>query len=236
MTTTPNASYVNKPVVIIPARAGSKRFPNKNIILWEHTERFIKESNLFGKVYVSSDSEEIKNLVDKAGSQFVYVPRHPVLCGDEVAVKPVIQDVVSKFNLYDDVVCMMYLTSPERDIKHFEDAISRIRSIEPSRIHENYVGFVKSLMSFYESDDTPYLAKYADDLSSVIKHNFFRHQDYRKVINYTHYICMFEAEILHHLDDQLFNERFTKPHMIYGKPVDIDYKEQYDQWLKSKKF
>ena len=209
---------MKKPVVIIPARAGSKRFVGKNPILWKYTENFLKESNLFGKCYVSTDSEDVGKKAEDAG--FVVINRHNSLSGDTVPIKPVIQDVIAKYNLYDELICIMYLTYPGRKKQEFIDAIKYVSGND-----------TKSLLSFYESGDTPYLEKYYPDLDPVINHDLFRYQDYKKIINYTHYICMFYGEVLYSLDDQLFSKELTYPFIVNKKPVDVDYREQLEQWI-----
>ena len=58
-------------LAIIPARSGSKRIKNKNIknfyskpIIFYAIDA-LKKSNLFSKIYVSTDSNKIRNLVNK---------------------------------------------------------------------------------------------------------------------------------------------------------------------------
>jgi len=209
---------MNKPVVLIPARGGSKRFPNKNEILWRYTENFIKDSDLFSDVYVSSDSATILELANDAGFNSVKRPAH--LSGDEVATRPVIDHLVTSCSLQEEVSCLLYLTSPERESHLFKKAIGQIYD----------VGF-DSVMSFYESEDTPYLSKYLDTLESVIDHDLYRHQDYRSIVQMTHYICLFRNTVLKDLDNQLFSKEITSPFVIPSKPLDIDFQEQYDNWL-----
>jgi CMP-N-acetylneuraminic acid synthetase len=62
-----------KCIAIIPARGGSKRLPNKNImhffdkpmIAW--TIESALESNIFDKIFVSTDSEEIAKVAEEYG-------------------------------------------------------------------------------------------------------------------------------------------------------------------------
>ncbi len=61
----------NQPICIIPARGGSKRFPRKNIAplggkpLLAWTIDAAKVSELFDKVYVSSDDAEILDIAER---------------------------------------------------------------------------------------------------------------------------------------------------------------------------
>ena len=212
-----------KPNVIIPARAGSKRFPDKNLILWEYTSKFLKEnSDLFNNVYVSTDSNKLSELVEKDG--FCAVHRCSSLSIDELPVNPVIGDVIAQKKLYNTTICMMYLTSPERFESDFRMAIKEYSDKK-----------LESLVSFYRPKYSPYLAKFEDNLDSLINSSAYRYQDYRNVVVLQHYVCLFEANSLWKLDNQLFNQEITKPFILDHVPVDIDYQEQLRQWLSKKR-
>jgi CMP-N-acetylneuraminic acid synthetase len=70
---------VNKKIAIIPARGGSKRIPRKNIKelngkpLIGYTIENVKKSNLFDKVIVSTDDEEIKNISIAHGAEVPFL-------------------------------------------------------------------------------------------------------------------------------------------------------------------
>ena len=65
---------IKKWVAIIPARSGSKRLPNKNLLklgnesLVEIAVQKALETNIFDKVIISSDSEEIIDLAKSKGA------------------------------------------------------------------------------------------------------------------------------------------------------------------------
>jgi len=212
---------MKKLTAIIPARSGSKRFPDKNIVLLGHTLEFIKSSGLFEKCIVTSDIDSIVHTVEQEYG-FVYDHRPVHLCGDTTAIKPVVQDVVSKYGLYDSNLALMYLTFPDRTYEDYVNAYDFF-------VNRN----LKSLMSFYKSEDSPYLMFYNDpgELSPLIQHSLYRHQDYRDVLSMMHYVCFFRGDIVHALNDQLYCCYLTKPFMLHKRPVDIDYKEQYIKWM-----
>ena len=84
-----------KKICIIPARAGSKRIPNKNIkkfngkpiIYYPLSE--IKNSKIFDEIIVSSDSKKILNLVKKLGFKECFI-RPKSLSNDYVDTQAVI--------------------------------------------------------------------------------------------------------------------------------------------------
>ena len=73
---------IKKNICLIPARGGSKRVKNKNIKkflgkpLLERVIKTAKKSNLFDKIYVSTDSILIKKLAIKS-LNLKYFPKKP---------------------------------------------------------------------------------------------------------------------------------------------------------------
>lgn len=212
-----------KPIVIIPARGGSKRFPSKNRILWEFTCKFLKDNDgFFDEVYVSTDCKELTELVRNSGFTPVYRPEE--ISTDDMPVTPVIRDVVAKKNLYDRDIFMMYLTSPERKIDDYKLAYKIFNEKN-----------LESIISFYKPEYSPYMARYHDNMKPIIEHNFYRYQDFRDIILLTHYICLFKGSSLHKLDNQLYGEGITESFLLDYIPVDIDFKEQLDRWKLKKR-
>jgi CMP-N-acetylneuraminic acid synthetase len=90
-----------KPEVVIPARYGSKRVPKKNIRLLEgepvigHTIRLLQEMNLFSKIAVSTESEEIAKISREYGAE-VNTLRRVELSSDFVSTLSVVQDFLTR--------------------------------------------------------------------------------------------------------------------------------------------
>jgi pseudaminic acid cytidylyltransferase len=104
---------------IIPARAGSKRIPSKNLYnlngkpLIAYTIEAAINSKVFSSVLVSTDSEEIAEVSRKYGAKVPEL-RSGELSGDYVGTHPVIQDTISKLNLInlnETVVMCLYATA-----------------------------------------------------------------------------------------------------------------------------
>tara|TARA_B110001454_G_scaffold61925_1_gene60340 strand:+ start:1707 stop:2405 length:699 start_codon:yes stop_codon:yes gene_type:complete len=92
---------IKKNICLIPARGGSKRVKNKNIKkflgkpLLERVIKTAKKSNLFDKIYVSTDSILIKKLAIKYGAFVPYI-RSKDLSNDSAILKSVIDDFLNK--------------------------------------------------------------------------------------------------------------------------------------------
>ena len=92
---------IKKNICLIPARGGSKRVKNKNIKIFlgkpllERVIKTAKKSNLFDKIYVSTDSILIKKLAIKCGAFVPYI-RSKELSNDSANLKSVIDDFLNK--------------------------------------------------------------------------------------------------------------------------------------------
>tara|TARA_B110000008_G_C16849422_1_gene516160 strand:+ start:196 stop:897 length:702 start_codon:yes stop_codon:yes gene_type:complete len=105
---------------VIPARGGSKRIPKKNIkifcgkpiILWSIEEAI--KSKCFHKIIVSTDDEEIANLVKSHGVDVPFV-RPKELSDDYTETIPVIAHAIrhlTKDNQFPTNVCCIYAAAP----------------------------------------------------------------------------------------------------------------------------
>ena len=91
-----------KRLAIIPARNGSKRIPKKNIRdfcgspMISHILNAAKKSKLFEVIHVSTESHEIKNVVEKLGFQVPFL-RSEDLADDFTPILPVLKDAMENF-------------------------------------------------------------------------------------------------------------------------------------------
>jgi pseudaminic acid cytidylyltransferase len=115
-----------KPICIIPARGGSKRIKNKNIInffgkpLIYYSIKAAKKSKIFSRIIVSTDSKKIMNIAIKYGAEVPFL-RSKELSDDKTSSKDVLIDTINKINSKNvDYHCLMYPTAPlikSEDIK-----------------------------------------------------------------------------------------------------------------------
>lgn len=104
-----------KILAVIPARAGSKGIPNKNIRLVNnkpliyYSIKNALESKWITDVIVTTDSPEIEIIAKQMG--VIYKQRDEKLCGDAVTLDSVIYDAIPENSEYDYIVTMQP-TSP----------------------------------------------------------------------------------------------------------------------------
>ena len=103
-----------KILAVIPARAGSKGVPNKNIrIIGGHPLVYYSIKNALSSEYitdviVSTDSEEVRIIATQMGATVKW--RDEALCGDEITLDAVIADAIPKDETWD--YCFLSSTFP----------------------------------------------------------------------------------------------------------------------------
>lgn len=103
-------------LAVIPARGGSKRIPGKNIApfcgkpMIAYALEAAANSGLFDKIHVSTDSDEIRQVVEGLGFPVDFM-RDPALADDFTGLVPVLRWVAEQYRLrgelYAQVCCIM---------------------------------------------------------------------------------------------------------------------------------
>ena len=123
-------------IAIIPARAGSKTIPRKNIKLLKgkplisYSIEHALKSNLISEVYVSSDSEEILAIAKEFGSKAILRPQE--LANDiimpDAAISHAIKYIALTEKLIPECTLMLQPTSPIRKVSDINYCIESIIS------------------------------------------------------------------------------------------------------------
>lgn len=126
----------NSCVAIIPARGGSKRIPRKNIkdfhgkpLIAYSIETAIK-SNLFDKVIVSTDDEEIAQISKKYGATVPFLRPKKLsddFTGTGAVVNHTLEYLKSVGENY-DFVCTIYATAPFLDEKYLIEGFEKLKN------------------------------------------------------------------------------------------------------------
>ncbi len=120
----------SKPICIIPARGGSKRIPRKNIIAFNgkpliawSIETALK-SEVFSKVIVSTDDEEIANIAKEYGAEIPFL-READLANDFATTAEVIEGTLKKLE-QTEYACCLYPTAPLISTDDFQQAYAKL--------------------------------------------------------------------------------------------------------------
>lgn len=124
-----------KTIVIIPARGGSKRLPNKNILnlggipLIAHSINYAKNnSEIIDDIYVSTDNSEIKKIALEFGAKVILRPEE--LSGDFEPTVSALKHILE--NCQDEVenVVLLQPTNPLRPESLLKDAFQKFLDIK----------------------------------------------------------------------------------------------------------
>ena len=107
-------------LAIIPARGGSKRIPDKNIVdflgapLISYPIHAAQRSGLFDAIHVSTDSERIAGVAAEFGCPVEFM-RAPELADDHTPLMPVLRSTLDRYEAMGRTfrsVCMLMPTAP----------------------------------------------------------------------------------------------------------------------------
>lgn len=122
-------------IAIIPIRSGSKGIPHKNIKLFNKKPLIwwtlnALESSKVGKVIVASDSQKYLDLVKSFNFNKVTLYKRTHKCStDEASSESVLLEVISEFNLEDDII-FVQATSPLTTSKDFDEGIKLYKNYD----------------------------------------------------------------------------------------------------------
>lgn len=124
-----------KTIAVIPARAGSKRLPNKNIRLLAgkplvfYAINEARKSQFISEVYVSTENEEIATISENCGAKVVSRPME--LANDEATTDSVLKHFIEYLN-FDGNVVLLQPDNPLRIVDDIDGALNEFYRWEPS--------------------------------------------------------------------------------------------------------
>lgn len=124
-----------KCIAVIPARGGSKRIPRKNIKdfhglpLIAYSIKTALESNLFDKVIVTTDDEEIAKVAKEYGAEVPFI-RPKELSDDFTGTGDVVKHAIEFLKQHGeefDYVCTIYATAPLLQSKYLIEGFEKLK-------------------------------------------------------------------------------------------------------------
>ena len=216
-------------IALIPARGGSKRLSDKNIIPLKDkpiigwTIEAALESGIFNKVCVSTDSENIGSIASKFGAEVLFRPN--TLATDNSTVVEVCLWHLNEFsteNLFFEELFCLYATAPSRNA---EDLRSVARILEEDGNINAVIGVTNFFYYPYQAltlNHDGFLEPYWKELSEKKRTSFPKlYADNGST--YAIKVPIFQKDKTFHLKKGL------KPYyMEKTRSIDIDEKEDYD--------
>lgn len=124
----------NKTIAIIPARGGSKRLPNKNILLLDgipliaHSILYAKEnSSIIDEVYISTDDEKTKEIATKFGAKVIDRPK--AISGDLEPTISALQHAINAIGLDIENIVLLQPTNPLRPKTLLKDCFEKYQNL-----------------------------------------------------------------------------------------------------------
>lgn len=127
---------MSEAVAIIPARGGSKRIPRKNIKLFHgipliaYSIQSALKSNLFKKVIVSTDDEEIAKIAREYGAEIPFI-RPKELSDDFTGTGAVVTHTLNHLKSVGEnynLICTIYATAPFLQEKYLIEGFNKLQS------------------------------------------------------------------------------------------------------------
>ena len=210
------------PLVVIPARGGSKGVPGKNIKLLNQKPLIHYTIEAARKVfedqyiYVSTDSTDIKSISEQTGLTVTFLrPEH--LATDTANTRDVLLHALKQFTLINkqepDVIILLQPTSPFRKSVHIREALKL------------YTSNLDMVVSVKETESNPYYVLFEENESGFLKKSkegsFTRRQDCPKVWEYNGAIYVINVKSLKKNDISNFS-KIKKYIMPLNNSIDID--------------
>ncbi|RZK24589.1 MAG: acylneuraminate cytidylyltransferase family protein [Flavobacterium sp.] len=216
-----------KPLVVIPARGGSKGIPGKNIKLLNgiplinYTVSAAMELFDNEVICVSTDEMSIKICVEEQGIDVPFL-RPSVLGLDTTPTYDVLMHALKYYEAKDyhpDVVILLQPTSPFRNSLHIREAL------------QLYNDSLDMVVSVKETRSNPYYVLFEEDADGYLKKskqaNFSRRQDCPKVWEYNGAIYIINTSSLKQKSVQEF-EKVFKYEMSESASIDLDTPLDWD--------
>jgi N-acylneuraminate cytidylyltransferase len=186
-----------KPLVIIPARGGSKGVPRKNIKLLDKKPLILYTIDAVRSIYsdeiicVSTDDKEIAETVEKIGLKVPFI-RPAELATDTASSYDVIIHAIHFYETekkyFPDTVVLLQPTSPFRTARHIKEALAC------------YDNTCEMVVSVKETKANPYYTLREEDANGFLqkskKSNYTRRQDCPRVYELNGAIYIADVEVL----------------------------------------
>lgn len=210
-----------KPLVVIPARGGSKGLPGKNIkkLMGKPLIHYTIEAAraLFSdeQIIVSTDDLDIKSCAEQTGLNVPFI-RPAELATDTASTVEVLLHAlkVSEDNQYEpDTLILLQPTSPLRNAQHIKEAMNL------------FTETIDMVVSVKETESNPYYVLFEENENGLLKKskagNFTRRQDCPKVWEYNGAIYIINIKSLKQKRNINF-EKVVKYEMKREHSIDID--------------
>lgn len=164
-----------KSIAIIPARSGSKGLKDKNIKLlcgiplMAYSIRCAKESGMFEKIFVSTDSEEYARIAEEYGADAHFL-RSEENSGDKVGSWDVVREVLERFEEEGETFDTIMLLQPTSPLRNVEDIKNSFKQMKEKNAN--------AILSVTEMEHSPL---WSNTLGKDLCMDSFQNEEYRGI-------------------------------------------------------
>ena len=194
-------------VAIIPARKGSKRIKNKNLIkinkktMFDYTLISAKNCKKISKIIVTTN---IKKLLKKNTKRFFYIKRPEYLCKDTSSTESAIKHVMTSLsNLFVNKKTNIILLQPTSPLRNSKDITNAINHYEKYKYNSLFSAYKRTFSLWINKKKKIYPISYS-------LRRRVRHQNMKNIFIENGAIYIFNAA-----DFKIFNNRLFKKIGVY---------------------
>lgn len=213
-------------IAIIPGRKGSKGFPCKNRLFFSLTANFVRNSELFDRVIVTSDDEMLLQMADNEG--FEAYRRPDSLASDTASIRDVFLDLAANHSFNsEDYLWLFFITILYRDISDFHKARKVVDEMRPPLLCAFVPVKTHPFATWYVKNDTGKMNKF-------IPNDYYRRQDYPNAWEDHHYVFCIQVAELPNVNSNLFSDNIYPLFLSSeksGKLVDINEVDDFKKWM-----
>ena len=216
-------------LAVIPARGGSKRVPKKNIKhmqgkpLIAYTIEAARQSNLFERIIVSTDSQEIAEVACQYGAEIPFL-RDPALADDFTPVSAATVDMMLQLDPSGtkyDYVCQLMPNCPLRTAADILDSFRQLTVTDAgSQLSVVRYGWQNPWWAMRRNDEFVLDPVFKDYMTS-------RSQDLPELYCPTGAVWWAKAEVLRREETYHVSER-TGWEIPWQQGLDIDTEDDWD--------
>jgi pseudaminic acid cytidylyltransferase len=216
-------------IAVIPARAGSKRLPDKNVRdfcgkpMLGHILGAARDSGLFEVIHVSTESPKVAEVAASIGFAPEF-PRPAELADDTAPILPVVRHAVEEYGRrgrHFDVACLLYACAPLIEPDDLLRASAMYDRLGAQKVILSVTPFAVPIEWAYDLEDDARMAAVQPGMFKV------RSQDLRRRYHDTGGFAFFPVPRL--LDTAPHDDRDFHGYVLpRNKAVDIDDQEDWD--------
>ncbi|MBA4349525.1 MAG: acylneuraminate cytidylyltransferase [Thermodesulfovibrio sp.] len=228
----------NKVLVVIPARGGSVRVPRKNVKplqgkpLIAYAIEAAKKAETVGRVVVSTDDKEIREVALKLGAEVPFT--RPAHLAEDVPTEDVIIHAVEWFNkneqYFPDIVVCLEPPKIFRKAEHIDQCVQRIASdetIDSAITINNVRGNRPEWMVYIDKNNLikPYTNYFKKQGEALLR--FPASQEFEKLHQCNGLVFACRVETLYKYRS-LVGEKCAAIEVDYNDVFDLDYPEDFE--------